>query len=775
MKTNEMAQLLSQLRDGDTLVLGPTQREVQGPITISKPAIIDGQGATIWAPDGPVVRIASPNVILRNLNLEITNRDAPMDGEKSCALVVEEGVNVALDTVAVRGNVLGLEEEEGVWFCPRNLGLGSLRPDTVHHFVLRLVTPVACRLVSEIDGLTADVTDLGVGGVTIKLRLDGLPVGTRLRGNLLLKTPNLTRRIAVSGLIALNGQRASGTILWKPPPNVDPEGAALVPEDNPPDVADIEIEGTPLGQPPSVPPVVPSTPSTRVAGPSHTARLTLTVSQFDTAEYRSIADALAQAPTGAKIVIQPGTYREQLVLQKKVEIVGSGTASEVIIEGPDGNCLLTRSDMARVRNLTLRSTAGQNMRQRYAVNAAQGQLILEECILHSDSLAVAVVTGMGTTLDLRRCKVQGGPSAGVLAIEKGEAILTDCDITGTGHSGAEARRGGTLTMRHCVINGSSQAGALVHDHAKAAFEDCTFTESGQAGVEVRNEGQVTLRRCKVLKNKGAGVRVHENAKASLEDCEVTESTLANLEVGSGCKPELRRCRLQMGKQVGALFGRDSGGLLEDCNLSSNAGAALEVRQNGNPTLRRCALQGGGPVTATFRDRGRGLLEDCDLTGGDMAVVATRQRAEPVLKRCKIHDGPRAGVLAVGRGAGTFEECEVFANQGPGIAVTDDSNPVFRRCQLRENGHAGMVVWNGGRGSLEACEVTANGQAGVAVLGTGAPTVKNCRINRNADAGVWAGRDAEGAVDNCDLTKNGGGSMDVDARASIRLDKLRVDS
>jgi parallel beta-helix repeat protein len=775
MKTSEMEQLLSQLRDGDTLRLEPPRREVQGPIIIRKPAIIDGQGATIWAPDGPVLQIASPNVVLRNLNLEITNRDAPSDGEKSCALVVQPDLTVALDNVAVRGNVLGLEQEEGVWFCPRNVSLGVLRPAVGHHFVLRLVTPVSCKLISEIDGLVPEQPDLEAGGVTIHLRLDALPVGTRLRGNLLLKTAKLTRRISVTGSVAANGVQANGTILWKPPPNVDPEAANLVaPDEPPPDLMLEPIQGSPVGTP-LTQPMVPPTQTTRGAAGSATMRTTLTVSQFDTAEYRTISDALAQAPTGARIVIQPGVYRESVVLQKKVEIVGSGSASEVVIESPDGNALMMRSDMVRVRNLTLRSAAGQNMRQRYAVNAAQGQLILEECVLFSDSLAAAAVTGMGTTLELRHCKVQGGPSAGVLALEKGEAVLSDCDVTGCGQSGVEGRRGGTLTMRHCVITASVQAAALVHDHGKASFEDCTFADSGQAGVEVRSEAAVTLRRCKVTKNRGAGVRAHEHGKVTLEDCDLTENTLANLEVGQACNPELRRCRLQQGKQVGALFTRDSAGLIEDCDISGNAGAAIEVRQNANPTLRRCTLRGGGAVTAAFRDRGRGLLEDCDLTLGEMAVVELRQRAEPVLKGCKIHDGPRAGVLAVNRGIGTLQECEVYANLGPGIAIGGDSNPVFKRCQVRENGLAGVVVWDGGRGSIEGCEVTANRGAGIAVIGNGAPAIKNCRINRNADAGLCAGRDAEGSLDNCDLTKNGGGSMDVPATASIRLDKLRVDA
>ena len=49
------------------------------------------------------------------LTIEVTARDAGLEGEAGCALVVDPMGSVSLDSVTVRGNVVGLDKEEGVW------------------------------------------------------------------------------------------------------------------------------------------------------------------------------------------------------------------------------------------------------------------------------------------------------------------------------------------------------------------------------------------------------------------------------------------------------------------------------------------------------------------------------------------------------------------------------------------------------------------------------------------------------------------------------------
>jgi len=740
MSRKSLQESLDELHAGETVKLDPPGNEFKGPLVIRKPVVIEGRGGTIWAVTGPVLQVESGGVLLRDLAIEITSRDTALSGEDACALKVRAGLSVELDNVAVRGTVVGLAQQEGEWHFPRVLALGRLQPATAHDFRLEVVTPVSCTLATDIDGLQVRPHELPGGPGVVSLRLDAVPAGTRLRGTLLIRTRQILRRIEVNGQVADGGTVGTGQVLWRPKGDA---GAREVPA----------ATSSPVAAAPS--PAV--TPGTEI----------LVVSPFDPADHRTIGEALARARTGARVVVRPGIYRESLTIGRRVEIVGDGPVDEIVVEAPEGNALLMKGEMARVRGLTLRAV-DRSGRPGYAVHVPAGQLILEECHVGSESLACLAASGAGANLLLRRCQVRGGASAGVLVLDRGQALLEDCELRDHAGAGAEARRGGAVTLRRCRIASCAEAGVLVHEQGQAVLEACDVHGHAGAGAECREGGDLTLRRCKVRQCQGAGVYAHGDGKTALEDCELAENGLANLEARLGGNPILRRCRLRGGKQAGALFGRDAQGLLEDCELEGNTRAAVEIRGSGNPTLRRCTARRCGDVGVMVHDRGRGTFEDCDLAEAAWAVLVVRRGAAPVLRRCKIHDGLKAGALLAARGGGLLEECEVFANAGPGVVIGDDANPMLKGCQIRDNGQAGVAVGEKGRGTLEQCAISGNGLAGLVIGAGAAPQVRGCRIEHNRDAGVWARRGAAGSVEGCDLTDNREGALDLESGARLQL-------
>ena len=89
-------------------------REFKGPLVLRRPIIIEGQGGTIWAEKGPVVQIESTGVELRDVNIEITSREANLSGAEGLLSRRHQPAPVTFDQVSVRGNVMGLDREEGV-------------------------------------------------------------------------------------------------------------------------------------------------------------------------------------------------------------------------------------------------------------------------------------------------------------------------------------------------------------------------------------------------------------------------------------------------------------------------------------------------------------------------------------------------------------------------------------------------------------------------------------------------------------------------------------
>src|SRR5262249_30274138 len=107
---------------------------------------------------------------------------------------------------------------------------------------------------------------------------------------------------------------------------------------------------------------------------------------------RTIREAVAAAKDGMRIRIKPGVYRESIVLHLALELVGDGPVEQVVLESGDADCLIVHGEQVVVRGLTIRCASGvKNLY--YAVDAASGHLLMEDCRLSSNSSSVVGIHG----------------------------------------------------------------------------------------------------------------------------------------------------------------------------------------------------------------------------------------------------------------------------------------------------------------------------------------------------------------------------------------------
>lgn len=197
MAREKLSTLIDRASPGGTLIL--PAGEFEGPVVIGKPLTIEGRDTMVWARKGPVLTIESSGVVLQDLNVEITGREKDLTGQEACAIVVHGKHGVTLNDVSVRGNVLGLDEEEGDWRYPRSLNMMMAAKER-HEFQAIFLVPVPCRLVSNVAGLTLKPASLKAGQETeVTVRVDPLPAGMRIRGGIALRTAFLSRKVTIIG------------------------------------------------------------------------------------------------------------------------------------------------------------------------------------------------------------------------------------------------------------------------------------------------------------------------------------------------------------------------------------------------------------------------------------------------------------------------------------------------------------------------------------------------------------------------------------------------
>ena len=170
-----------------------TPGEYEGPVQVTRPCEIDGSGATVWAAHGPVFRVASSGVTLKNLRVEVTE-----PGASNRTAIRAETRGVTLEGVTVNGDVENIPGEPSHWNLPLLIALGEFAAGTENMFsvVLSLAGPV--ELECTIHGMSISPARLPAGRHTVSLKMEALRDHTVLYGEILVKS-RVIRHICVTG------------------------------------------------------------------------------------------------------------------------------------------------------------------------------------------------------------------------------------------------------------------------------------------------------------------------------------------------------------------------------------------------------------------------------------------------------------------------------------------------------------------------------------------------------------------------------------------------
>lgn len=354
----------------------------------------------------------------------------------------------------------------------------------------------------------------------------------------------------------------------------------------------------------------------------------IVVSAKGDGDFRTLAEALQKVATGGRILLRPGLYREALILDKAVEIIGDGRRQEIVIANASANCLLMQTTRATVRGLTLRQEKDRTKVRKslFAVDIAQGNLILEDCDITSESLSCIGIHKELTDPLIRRCRIQGSADSGIYFFDRAGGRVEECDISNSRNVGVAIAEGAAPTLRQCSIRDGSDAGLVVWDGAAGLIEECNIFANAKANVGISEAGNPILRNCRIYAGGNSGVFVHDRGQGRLEDCDIFHHTAAEVAVTLGGNLSMRNCRIHDGEDSGLFIGEQGQVVIAESEVYDNADAGVNVETGGVAAIRHCRINRNGSVAIRVNEGGAAQVEDCDLTDNEIASWQTEYGA-----------------------------------------------------------------------------------------------------------------------------------------------------
>ncbi|MEZ3180888.1 right-handed parallel beta-helix repeat-containing protein [Streptomyces pimonensis] len=445
-----------------------------------------------------------------------------------------------------------------------------------------------------------------------------------------------------------------------------------------------------------------------------------------TGEYASLAAALEAAAEGDVLTVAPGTYRENLVVQRAVTLRGpEGSPGSVRITPPDGVPLTVRAS-AVVQDLHV-----------------EGQ----------DTTAPAVL------------------------VEGGTPELRDIRVVTRSAAGIEVRGGARPTVRRCTVDNPAGAGIAVVDGGGGVFEECEVVAAGQAGVAVRGGARPRLERCRVHHASGSGLTATgENSALEAVGCEVYEVRGSGVQVTGRATAHLTDCDVHRTTGDGVTLDTDAVLTLADCRIHDIPENAVDLRSRSVLTLTRTSVRQFGRNGLSVWDPGTRVdANQCEIfdSTGDYPAVWVSDGATAVLESCRVHDVPDA-LFVLDRGSrADVVDSDLTQVRNTAVSVSDGATAQLDDCRIREAATGAWFRDHGSGGALGNCSLDAV-QTGVIVTKGADPTVERCTVGSPAEAGVYVSAGGRGTFVNCRVTDSGGYGFHVIDGSRTTLRKCRTE-
>ena len=465
----------------------------------------------------------------------------------------------------------------------------------------------------------------------------------------------------------------------------------------------------------------------------------VSVSHGDPGVLPRIADAIALAGTGGTVVLQPGTYREELRLTGDVSLMAEDGRGTVTLEAPNGLAVFSSGATVQLRGLTI--TGGSDSFP--AVQIGSGHLRMTECDVRANGV-VAVHATVGR-LDMHRCVVENPYGAGLLLDKDAAGTITDTVIRDIAGAAIVIAGGADPEFRGCTVTDGRGPGILSTRDGRGRMQDCQISAVDGPAIAVEEGGGIRIHTTVVHDTPGAGL-VATGGRPTLEGCELRGLGGHGVVFAGQSDPILHGCHVVGTGGHGLLVLKNAAGLIDDCTIEQTASAAFAVTGSGRPALRGGHIAGTGEAAVLLDGTVTVTVNGTTVEGGQAAAaIRVSHGAILTAEETQVRGGGH-GVLVVEGGQATFVSSDITGATVAGCAVESAAEVDLRNTRVHRCAGVGVRFAAGSRGWLTGCEVMENAGDGV-VLETSEPvqlTETSVRLNRGEQIRVVGSTNSNGA-------------------------------
>ncbi|RAS82829.1 right-handed parallel beta-helix repeat-containing protein [Priestia endophytica] len=506
-------------------------------------------------------------------------------------------------------------------------------------------------------------------------------------------------------------------------------------------------------------------------------RKTLTVSQKIFSKYKTIGEALKNAEHGAKILVEPGMYRESLIIDRNVEIIGKGSPQEVLIYSEKESPIIVQTELATIKGITIHQRGKyDNLNDYYAIEIPTGSIHIKDCIVRSDigggiriynkhtapiinNCLIHDVQGIGifvteeATPIIIRGKIYANKENGLLIDKKASGIIEDCEIYHNDFANVWIGSEGDPLIKSCKIYSGRESGIWITERGRGIIDDCAIYGNTYSNVCIVHEGNPVVRKCHIYESSQNGIWVTEGGKGTLQDCEIYRNKYPNIGVTNSGNPMIMGCKIYDGESCGVWVSKKGEGSFSNSEIYNNRASNIDISHEGDPSIEGCTIYRSMQSGIWVSLKGYGTIENCKIYSNTYSNVGITHEGSPIIRASYIYDGAQNGIWIKEKGRGVIEKSYIYNNSFANVKIVTEGDPVIRSCHIYNGKESGVWVEEKGLGIIEGCHIYGHMYTNAGAAQGGNPIFKNCRIYEGKQHGVWVTESGLGIFMDCEIYRH----------------------
>jgi Holliday junction resolvasome RuvABC ATP-dependent DNA helicase subunit len=500
--------------------------------------------------------------------------------------------------------------------------------------------------------------------------------------------------------------------------------------------------------------------------------------------FRRIGDAVRAAGPGDVVVVAPGTYTEDLVLDRSVVLVAEHGPGSVVITGMPGGAgpALTVDGLdCGLRGITVKATGTGTP----AVEVSPGAgLLLEDCTVSGGRIhargnekgndsAGSDLAGYGTTtLALRRCRIEDSRLAalhlaGRVRAQAEDTVIATVDGIGIVLSGAAALEATRLRLENAVGYGIRLRG-----NSRLRLADSVVRRTGMAGLLLEDTSAGALDELRVDSAGAAAIHAAGSARVELTDCRLHDAVASGLVVQDEAEVTAKGCAIADVGANGLLVSDSASATLTDSRIDRTAYSAVHLTGKAKGRLTDCLLRGGAEHGIHVTSEATVELQACGIVDTAMTGLSVVESAAATANGCWF-TGAATGIHVGSVAATVIEQCVVSGIAGTGIEVTRTGPVRLDSVRVSRTKAAGIVVGTGAAAEIESTSVEHCDGSGLVVWSGASPTVQALRVSHAAKNGIYLAEKGAGTFTDCDLVGTGFPALHLGKESAPILRHCRI--